>query len=479
MEQHLSSLIPIIVGGLLVFVSGAVVSVAVYKMRIRSWILEHQPTSREEVDTPVSASVSVGRQRKQNTKRLNSGLRKTITSIGFSCRRSSASVRGSSFRYALHQAWTQTQQAERGSTRLQRKFVCLADSLDVLQTGIVVCDNRGREVTRNLAAESFVAARHGDVLVADAIADLRDKALNGQTETSTVELLGRPRRTYEVKASPIKKNGKILGLVVLVRDITEEQRINDMRRDFVANVSHELKTPIGALILLAESLSADLEPEVLESLIRRIQVESERASETIDGLLNLAYIEANKQPLDEVVDVVDVIDESLNRATETADKRGVSLTMEVAVDVGKVDAEKVDTEASSESAVDNCYAKPEMLVSGSRVLLVSAVLNLIDNAVKFTDPGGRVEVKAGRCQNQVKVLVRDNGIGIAAAEQARIFERFYCVDRSRVRDDDSGIGLGLSIVRHIVRHHGGDVTVKSQEGQGSDFEVSLPAHEIQ
>ncbi|MDE0268133.1 MAG: ATP-binding protein [Acidimicrobiaceae bacterium] len=467
---------------------GAVVSIAVYKMRIRRWIVEHQPASREE----GSASVSAGRQYEQDMQRLNSGPKSATTSAGYSCRQSLTSARGSPFRYALHQAWARTREAERESTRLRRIFTYLAASLDALETGIVVSDDRGREITRNLAAESFVAARHGDALVADAITDLQDKALNGQADTSTVELLGNPHRTYEVKASPIKKNGKTLGSVVLVRDITEEQRINDMRRDFVANVGHELKTPVGALILLAESLSADLEPEILKSLIRRIQVESERAAETIDGLLDLAYVETNEHPLDEVVDVGDVVDESMNRVVEAADKRGVSLvslTVEPAanagkgddgmVDAGKFGSEKGGTETASESIVDDYRTKPEMLVLGSRVLLVSAVLNLIDNAVKFTSPGGRVEVQARRCQNQVRILVRDNGVGMAAAEQARIFERFYCVDRSRVRDDNSGVGLGLSIVRHIVRHHGGDVTVESQEGRGSDFEISLPAHRSQ
>lgn len=331
----------------------------------------------------------------------------------------------------------------------------LTSSLEELCIGVIVCDLRGRAMFRNSAADVFVSARHGEALVADALEDLLERALAGSGGTIVVEVRGEPSRAYEVAASPIEDSGELLGAVALVEDITELHRVHVMRRDFVANVSHELKTPIGALSLLADSLSAassaDSDSEAFDSLVGRIRLEARRASDIIDSLLALSRIEAGQQRLDEAVDVGLVVGESLGLIAEAAARRGVRLSAQDA-------------------------AGAPLLVLGSRVQLVSALSNLLDNAVKFTDPGGWVEVAATRADGSVVVAVRDNGVGIPVNEQPRIFERFYRVDRSRGRSS-GGTGLGLSIVQHVVLNHGGDVTVESREGRGAAFTISLPAHE--
>ena len=471
----------VVAGGAVVFVAafslGAVVGIFIHKARLRRWISSNRPSSSGfSVDHPLPSGHG------------ENAVPSHSTDSSRSVDRPLPSVLRLSFSKLLREAWDNNDRTESEKATAEDELKCLTSSLEVLRTGIVVCDSQGRVITRNSMAATFVAARHGKALVAEVLSDLLDLALSGITESHVLELSGHPRNTYEIKASPIENGGEILGAVALVFDITGEHRINTIRQDFVANVSHELKTPVGALSLLAESLSADLDREVFESLVERIRVESGRADEIIDGLLDLSYIEAGKRHLDELVDLSDAVTESMNHVAEAAEKRGVRLDFSDvgdALETGDIfgtdeafrtgeasgTGEASDTGGVFDAASDRL--KPEMSVLGSQVLLVSALVNLLENAIKFTDPGGLVEVRVKRSDSTVSVVVRDDGVGIPVADQSRIFERFYRVDRSRVFSK-SGVGLGLSIVRHIVLNHGGEVTVKSQEGKGSTFTITLP-----
>ena len=232
-----------------------------------------------------------------------------------------------------------------------------------------------------------------------------------------------------------------------MRDRTEHHRIESVRRDFVANVSHELKTPIGALSLLADLLAADPEPEVAARFAGRMQVEIQRVANTIEDLLTLAMLEDDSSRGDERVDIHAVVAAAIDRISETAEQRDVKVIVSGQEDIAPI--------------------------RGSRLHLESALFNLLDNAVKFSEPGGRVDVGVETDQRILKVWVADDGIGIPAAERSRIFERFYRVDRARSRHT-GGTGLGLSIVRHVALNHGGEVSVTSREGYGARFTLTLP-----
>ena len=423
-------------------VAGAVAGVTVDRYLLRRWVAANRPGGIPR---------SPGGARAQSP----AGVPPDGGGVPSRRRDSGPTAGNASARDALKKAWAGCERSESGRAAARRAALRLTAGLDSLRSGVVVCDPRGRIVARNTAVDAFVAARHGEALVADAIEDLLDRALDGRSDDVVVELSGDPHRSYEVTAAPVVRGGEPLGAVALVHDVTQQRRIDAVRRDFVANVSHELKTPLGALCLLAESLSADADPEVIAAMAVRIQSEARRAADTVDDLLTLSYIEHTGGRLDELVDVGGVLRECLERVGDTAERCGVNVSCTV--------------------------ADAPVVVSGSHVQLVSALFNLIDNAIKFTDPGGAVDVSIDRDGDggdadvsMVRIVVRDNGMGIPASAQPRIFERFYRVDRARDRYS-GGTGLGLSIVRHAVLNHGGEIEVSSREGAGSAFTVSLPA----
>lgn len=241
-------------------------------------------------------------------------------------------------------------------------------------------------------------------------------------------------------------------IMILAEDLTAARRVEATRRDFVANVSHELKTPIGAVALLAEALehAAD-DPEAVRRFTNRLSVESHRLSELVQQIIDLSRIQAD-DPLAsaDVVEIDDLIDAAVDRCGVEAARRDIAVTV---------------------GGEHGCK------VLGSFDQLVVALGNLVENAIIYSDPGGRVAVAAHRVSRGedeiIEITVSDNGIGISRADLERIFERFYRVDFARSRAN-GGTGLGLAIVKHIAAAHGGDVSVWSQLGQGSTFTLSLP-----
>ena len=325
----------------------------------------------------------------------------------------------------------------------------IEDLLDDHKVGTVVIAPNGRVEYRN-AAVRCLAGSHAGILLDEAIERHADRARAGEVSNETIEMYGPPRTVLVVEAKPVRAGGA----VVFVEDISERRRIDQVRTDFVANISHELKTPVGALSVLAETLEGESDQETIDRVVGRMIAEAERATRTIDDLLELSRIELDGERTIEPVSVDSILSGALERVEELCARRGIGVAMldPVTNDGGRVGA---------------------ILVSGDRRQLVSAVGNLVENAVKYSRAGGTVQIRVTRTGEWVEIAVIDQGIGIPQRDLDRIFERFYRVDRARSRAT-GGTGLGLSIVRHVASNHGGDVLVTSTEGEGSTFVLRLP-----
>ncbi|MDQ4068478.1 MAG: ATP-binding protein [Actinomycetota bacterium] len=338
--------------------------------------------------------------------------------------------------------------AEERALRAAAEAAWLRDAIDALPHAVVVCDTKGDVVLRNRRSVDLDVGRHGAVLVERAVEEVVEAGGGTRAVTQTLELHGPPPRTLEVTATPIGRSDRPAGTVVLVDDVSELRRLEAVRRDFVANVSHELRTPVGAMAVLAETLAEETDPVVLRRLAERITAEAERAGQLIAGLLDLSRIEAGGLHDREKLDVAAVVGAAVARVEPLADQLGVELRALPGAD--------------------------GLFVEGDEHQLVSAVTNLLENGVKYSDERSVVEVATAASDGWVDIVVRDGGIGIPSKDLERVFERFYRVDRARSRDT-GGTGLGLAIVRHVATNHGGKVLVESQEGVGSTFTLHLPA----
>lgn len=319
-------------------------------------------------------------------------------------------------------------------------------AFDAISSAAVLVDGDGVELLRNRAALRYQGSRHGDALVEVQIQTQLADALLGTATEQELHLHGPPSREMLIISEPLISDGEILGAVVLVDDISEQQRLEKVRRDFIANVSHELRTPVGALSLLAETLAGESDPEVISSFLSRIEEESTRLSRLIDDLLDLSRIEGG---LDQNVTQVDL-----------------TLVVEEAMSLVRSSAEGSNTTISFDA-----FDSPP--VEGDRAQLVSAVSNLLGNAIKYSGEGASVSARLVSHGNEVAIVVEDDGIGIPQKDLNRVFERFYRVDRGRGAQS-GGTGLGLSIVRNVAVNHGGRVELTSHEGAGSTFSIVLP-----
>ncbi|MFY9586827.1 MAG: ATP-binding protein [Actinomycetota bacterium] len=271
------------------------------------------------------------------------------------------------------------------------------------------------------------------------VGDARDA---GTVREDEIEI-GRPAR--KVLASSFPVGGEGLSLLVL-RDVTEARRVDSIRRDFVAAASHELKTPVASIQAAAETLShaLDEDPEAAHRFVGHLIRDSERLSRIVRDLLDLSRLESERAMF-EPIRLDALAREELDRLSERIREAALSLEVE---------------------------ASP-VTVSGSGQDLALLVSNLLDNAVRYTRPGGRIRVEVSARNGDARLSISDSGIGIPARDLPRIFERFYRVDRARSRDT-GGTGLGLAIVKHVAEQHGGRVVAQSELGRGSTFLVMLP-----
>jgi two-component system sensor histidine kinase SenX3 len=321
-------------------------------------------------------------------------------------------------------------------------------ALEAIPQGVVIWDENGVEVYRNEMAAAFTDARHAEVLVEQAIREALAVALVGSPQRRNLDILGPPRRILEITTVPLDDGARATGALALVEDVSERRRLEAVRRDFVANISHELKTPVGALGVLAETIAAETDKRVIHRLANRMTAESLRVGRIVDDLLALSRIEAEEQPTRESVDVQDVVAEAVDRVRSLAEAASIEL--------------------------DTSGVGARHTVRGDPRQLISAVMNLVENACKYSDAGSTVWVSSFTDGTNVTITVRDEGIGIPTVDLERVFERFYRVDRARSRDT-GGTGLGLAIVRHVANNHRGAVGVESREGAGSTFTLRLPA----
>ena len=324
----------------------------------------------------------------------------------------------------------------------------IQDAIHSLTVGVVIVDAKGVVTFRNKLAESVTGVIHSDVLVEEVVEQHLFASLNGETKRQVLDLFGPPRKVFSVSATPLLLGGA----VAMIEDITERYLVDAVRTDFVANISHELKTPVGALAVLAEALSQEDDLDIIHRLSEKMVDEAIRVGRTIDDLLELSRIEFGGEAVKDEVDAEAIISESISRVSPLASAHSIRVAL---------------------------IEMPQPLkVVGDRRQLVSAIGNLVENAVKYSEVGSAVEVTAHADGDWVEFAVKDFGLGIPSRDLDRVFERFYRVDRARSRDT-GGTGLGLAIVRHVANNHGGDVSVTSIEGEGSTFALKIPKFVVQ
>ena len=296
---------------------------------------------------------------------------------------------------------------------------------------------------------NFAIVKEERITSEDLMALIRVARRTNETHRSRIEIargpIGAGKREFEVSVSPLNDEGMVL---VLISDQSEARRIDAVRRDFVANVSHELKTPIGALGLLSEAiLGAKDQPDAVVKFASRMQIEAKRLTDLVQEIIDLSRLQSS-DPLQKAFDVEasDVVREAVAQAALSAESRKIT------VEIGEIE---------------------DATVIGDRDQLIMAVLNLVENAINYSPENTKVSVVVKIKDELLEISVTDQGIGIAEGELARVFERFYRVDPARSRMT-GGTGLGLSIVKHVALNHGGDIKVWSKEGVGSTFTLQLP-----
>ncbi|HEU4947969.1 MAG TPA: ATP-binding protein [Kribbella sp.] len=325
--------------------------------------------------------------------------------------------------------------------------VGVATVLSVLRSSAVVMGPEDQVLQASAPAHVLGIVRGERLVVDELLTMVRSVRRDGEIRQQDLEIVrGRLGATQYVSARVAPLGSQLV--LVLVEDRTRERRLDAIRRDFVVNVSHELKTPIGALILLADAVSeAADDPEAVQRFSGRMRVEAARLSRLVKEIIELSRLQGD-DPLENPgpVDVSEVVEQAVDRCRVDAEDRGITLVVRT---------------------------DPALEVMGSEDQLVIAIGNLVENAVNYSPDGTRVAVAAHPIGDLVEITVSDQGVGIPSSDLERIFERFYRVDRARSRET-GGTGLGLSIVKHIASIHGGDVRVWSVEGQGSTFTVRLP-----
>jgi two-component system sensor histidine kinase SenX3 len=323
----------------------------------------------------------------------------------------------------------------------------VATVLSVLRSSAVVMGPEDQVLQASAPAHVLGIVRANRLVVDELLTMVRQVRRDGEIRQRDLEIVrGRLGATQYVSARVAPLGSPLV--LVLVEDRTRERRLDAIRRDFVVNVSHELKTPIGALTVLADAVSdASDDPEAVHRFSGRMRVEASRLGRLVKEIIELSRLQGD-DPLENPgpVGVGEVIERAVDRCRVDAQSRGISIVVK---------------------------ADPSLEVMGSEDQLVIAVGNLVENAVNYSPDHTRVAVAAHVDGDLVEITVSDQGVGIPSSELERVFERFYRVDRARSRET-GGTGLGLSIVKHIASIHGGDVRVWSVEGQGSTFTVRLP-----
>jgi two-component system phosphate regulon sensor histidine kinase PhoR len=335
------------------------------------------------------------------------------------------------------------------TTERDRMSVILSNMAD----GILVIDGEGKVIMINQAAEKIFqlspdkALGHTfiEVVHDHEIDDILQRCLNTREQQTGLVEIEPGKQFLGVIATPL--NGQS-GSVVLLQDLTKLRRLETVRRDFISNISHELRTPVASLKVLAETLQGGAvdDPTVAKDFLNRINIETDRLAQMVNELSELSRIESGEVSLEVApIDIGEVVARAVERLKAQADRAGLSLVTDIPSSLPKALADKERVE--------------------------QVLINLLHNAIKFTPSGGRINLSAKIEGNNIQVSVADTGVGIPADDLPHIFERFYKADKARA---GGGTGLGLAIAKHVVEAHGSKIWAKSIEGKGSIFTFTLP-----
>ena len=327
----------------------------------------------------------------------------------------------------------------------------LLELLEILDAEYLILAPGEQVLSSSAGTGALAMIREGRLISTPLLNLVRAVRRSNIYQEATVELprgpIGQGTHDLLVRVSPMGDQGLI---VALIFDDSEFRRLDAIRRDFVANISHELKTPIGALSILSEAvLEASDDKEAVEKFAGRMQIEAKRLTDLVQEIINLSRLQdgdplKNAQPHS----MTDLINQAIDESRLTAEKRKITLAF---------------------------LPTKDFKVLGDRGQLEMAISNLIENAINYSPDSTQVAVVLTCTDNLVEISVTDQGIGIPEKEIERIFERFYRVDPARSRAT-GGTGLGLSIVKHVATNHGGDISVWSSEGSGSTFTIRLPEY---
>ncbi len=351
----------------------------------------------------------------------------------------------------LHRLDRQQRQIKRQQEELDRKQKEFETVTENMSEGIILLNGKGHIIAINRAALRLLGAGPSsvgqhllDVARSPQIGDLLAKGEAGLYDERRLEL---PTGSYEVRLSPVNSGDIVSGFVLLLLDIGEKEKAEQQRREFTANVSHELKTPLQTIAGAAELLEKGIvKEEDRRDFYRRICSEARRMSRLVEDILRLAHLDEGAEDMKrEETDLFSLAQETVRTLEQEAKEAQVSITVQ------------------GERA----------LLTGKPQLLRSIVFNLCDNAVKYNRPGGKVSVTVEKKEKDCVLTVADTGIGIPKEDMKRIFERFYRVDKSRSKEL-GGTGLGLSIVKHAAKCHNASIEIKSREGEGTAVKVVFP-----
>jgi len=336
--------------------------------------------------------------------------------------------------------------------------------LSSMVEGVVAVDSNGHIVNVNEAAANFLSTdiekvqgcTIGEVIRNIEFLEFVQGIISEESPSQTdIVLSGREERIVRLDGASLTDNqGNKSGAVIVISDMTRMRRLEDVRRDFVANVSHELRTPITSIKGFVETLMAgDIKmPQEAERFLQIIAKQSDRLNAIVEDLLSLSRLEESNEMRKiafEKASIKNVLKSVIDMSMIKAEVKGITIELDCDDDIEV----KINTN-----------------------LLEQAILNLVDNAIKYSEPMGKVQIRAYKTNKTIVISVRDYGCGIPKAHQSRIFERFYVVDKSRSRKL-GGTGLGLAIVKHIAEVHGGNVSIESTPGVGSTFFLHLPTED--
>ena len=336
----------------------------------------------------------------------------------------------------------------------------LITALDSLNYGIAIYGQDDQLIHTNPYASSFLSGVHSGALIADAIDELFqtrdgqeviDQELDVFDNSHPSSVTHSRKKTFYIILRELSIEGNQIGSVVTIEDISEQERLESVRRDFISNISHELKTPIGAIALLTETLLGEPDTDLVQKFAPNILQETERLSETIDDLLSLSRIEHGSTDSFNQIDILKCIEQAIDRVNIFAKQNEVTVL--------------------------TSFPPAPVHLFGDELQLTSAFYNILENSVKYKRINqGNVHLTVQQLDDFIEVEISDNGIGIPTKDLDRIFERFYCVDRSH---SGSGVGLGLAIVRHVIVNHEGVIRIESTEGVGTTFFIQFPTNFVE